>query len=1347
MTYDNNSTPSGILWAPTKAEADWATRAGTSQRETPYSSLDLDASVSEQDQIVVVRTFPIASITPTPATPFTGEQVWKLWTLPNASSSGSAMYTLTGDKTVLMSNTVADYKFEIDGVEYTTPTFDYASHDTYILRRTYSKEGFVNWTAGSRITSAQLNHSMQQVINLLQEGIIRDLNRDKFDPFINQANGVAGLDSDGMIPNSVIGASTLGINTGNGITGDGTTGTPLSIDLTGSSGLEFIAGQLNLDVVTGLTSSSDSRALAASQGKELKAQIDTLGTGIAYKGVIDVAGDSAVNDSPSAGDTINASATVASGSIHASWTGLAEDITAGDLIRYSGAAWQKVSGGGTAILENGSVPLNAIQTATTQDAADSDTSVATTAFVHAVADLVELAELADVSISDVAAGSVLTSNADGSSWTIDNTVQRNVAGATNIKLENLADVPTSPTTNEYLKYNGSTWESAGVSVTNLVVGVTASTAGDHDGSNDVSDNVQDAWVNANLGHTGTPASTTLRVLEFNGAKHLLGDPTTFAITAANRLYTTYKQDVTYRNGHLQWKGIDTIGGSATSEALYPYMIAPTDRTGAASDASNDAYLQTIPATVNAANGASQYLTQSITNLMNPGETLLTVATTASMAAGRVIKISPTDTSTNTDYLRDDDAAGSNRMWFTMTNRIKKVISGTQIELETPIPMTLSSNKYKVTLNLYHATDADQTAANSSQPSRLRFEDMTFENLCSRYYHLGNNPLDFPDTANGSFVCTLPQDHDFPADKEVLASFDSISLQGGTDSIFYWGDINRMTKDSTATGTYGEGKLVNKTVSPVTGSLGDKELGGVLGNVGGSTATPLSTGSLGGALGIVGIGYERGIRINDGQDIVFKNCKFDGWAEAVILDSCYNVTFEDCTFNSPLWTGTGPNSTAIKLIGCTNVVVKNCTFNGAHYGIKNIDTVYSCYNVKLQDCVFNNVCSAIYLTGFNKDISIRDCDIVARAWNQRRLAVSRGIDNSSYAIHIEGYGIRVSSNNVGGDQTGKAGGSSREAWEATKYGRTAVTNYFEVAGGFESSNLTETSQTIGTSKGVRFVLVGKGLYGGSNNHRGTNGRDLSVNNNSIRGWEDTILVEARGGTYASQKPVNSIDISHNNLVFNRRGILISYGFDSCKSVNWVNISDNTIRSDGAEATNIPAGLSSDRNIFAYRYGEITTAGLSYGGIGSDHDDARFGNDMGLLGSQIAIRMGAAKDPASGASPTNMMSHVDIKSNSIDLISQRNTHDLFYKFGLCEALSCQTDDKVRYLYVAHNNSFGGYSFWTVAPAANVDTPVGRRMTSFHNMSSNQEYSYPIHRYTTFDYDSQKFRHEGIPDTQIS
>ena len=99
-----------------------------------------------------------------------GDETWDTWTLPNASTSGSSMYTIdTVAKTITMSSSSSDYVYSRTNSDGSTTDINlpiFSSSDTiYILRKTYITQPFVTWQSGSRFTSSQLNHEVKQLLN------------------------------------------------------------------------------------------------------------------------------------------------------------------------------------------------------------------------------------------------------------------------------------------------------------------------------------------------------------------------------------------------------------------------------------------------------------------------------------------------------------------------------------------------------------------------------------------------------------------------------------------------------------------------------------------------------------------------------------------------------------------------------------------------------------------------------------------------------------------------------------------------------------------------------------------------------------------------------------------------------------------------------------------------------------------------------------------------------------------------------------------------------------------------------------------------------------------------------
>jgi len=289
-----------------------------------YNTLSLNSSVSDQDQLIVIRKFTPSSTFEAAAAPdglggtkIAASEQWEAWTLPNTSTSGSSMYTIDSvNKTITMSSTASDYAWDRDGTTVNLPAFDPSTDTIIIARKTYGVAPFVTWSSGSKLTSSQLNHQTTQLIYLTQELLDKVYYASDLDPYYGTPSGYATLDTSGIMAQG----ETNTITAGDGLSGGGTVGSnpTLAVDLATDSGLEFDSNQLQvktnttvqrgasgLDVVTktngGLLSDSDgvyvdledsvtsesaTKALTANQGKILKALIDAQGTGIAYLGSV-----------------------------------------------------------------------------------------------------------------------------------------------------------------------------------------------------------------------------------------------------------------------------------------------------------------------------------------------------------------------------------------------------------------------------------------------------------------------------------------------------------------------------------------------------------------------------------------------------------------------------------------------------------------------------------------------------------------------------------------------------------------------------------------------------------------------------------------------------------------------------------------------------------------------------------------------------------------------------------------------------------------------------------------------------------------------------------------------------
>jgi len=289
-----------------------------------YSTLSLNSSISDQDQLIVVRKFTPSSTFEAAAAPdglggtkIAASEQWDAWTLPNTSSSGSTMYTIdTVAKTITLSNTNADYVWNRSGTTVNLPVFVPSTDTIIIARKTYGVSPFVTWASGSKLTSAQLNHQTTQLIYLSQELLDKIHNASDLDPYYGTPSGYATLNTLGALSS----ANTNTLTSGDGLTGGGDIGDnlTLAVDLADDSGLEFDVNKLRVntdttiirgtaglgvilktngallsdadgvyvDLEDSVTSTSTAKALTANQGKTLKGLIDALGTGVNYLGSV-----------------------------------------------------------------------------------------------------------------------------------------------------------------------------------------------------------------------------------------------------------------------------------------------------------------------------------------------------------------------------------------------------------------------------------------------------------------------------------------------------------------------------------------------------------------------------------------------------------------------------------------------------------------------------------------------------------------------------------------------------------------------------------------------------------------------------------------------------------------------------------------------------------------------------------------------------------------------------------------------------------------------------------------------------------------------------------------------------
>ena len=298
-----------------------------------YSSLSLNDSVADIDQLIVLRKFTpsvayVATATPDGlgGTEITGEEWWDVWTLPRVTSSGSDMYSIdTTAKTITMTTETSSYEWDRSGTTINLPVFDPSTDTLIIARKTYGVTPLVTWSPGSRLTADQLNHETKQLLNLTQEIQDKFFRLPDLNPYYGKPNGLCPLNASGAISSDYIDANSLDLGgttvaTGDGLTGGGALSSDLllSIDITSVSPMSFSSGELagpavhgnylqtvsnalevKLKTDGGLSSDStgifveltdsvtlnDSTiALSAAGGKIIQDSIDLLPTGVQYLG-------------------------------------------------------------------------------------------------------------------------------------------------------------------------------------------------------------------------------------------------------------------------------------------------------------------------------------------------------------------------------------------------------------------------------------------------------------------------------------------------------------------------------------------------------------------------------------------------------------------------------------------------------------------------------------------------------------------------------------------------------------------------------------------------------------------------------------------------------------------------------------------------------------------------------------------------------------------------------------------------------------------------------------------------------------------------------------------------------
>ena len=1223
MAYDNQTDPTGVI--VTLAASDWSTDPLDSTRKiASFASLSLDESVPLDEQLVVVRQFDFSTIASTPSPLLTGSEAWDVWTLPNASSSGSNMYTVdTAARTISMSAADADFVFtRSSGTTVQLPVFDSSADTVYILRKTQDLTNYVNWAAGSRITAKQLNHGLLQLLNISQEIAAMQDNKDTLDPFVGKPSGICPLDSTGKIANTYIGAATLNNTAGDGISGTGTSDDPLAVDLATSSGLAISSEKLKVDTVDNLTSTGETaKPLSANQGYVLDQKIDGLGSTFTYKGTINT--DSMPSEpSAVAGDTydIIGSATVdldASGGVGWNAGSAGPSITGGDIIRYDGTNWVEVTQA-QVIRADGTVALHTNQVAVTQSAGDDSTKVATTAHVLDRIQASSIEELNDVASFSPASNDILKWN--GSAWTNDATVMRKTDS-----VGDLADVDDSAKgTGKILQYNSSGDLVAVTNSASIPTAVTVSASADYTGAADASAYVNTALIDSTLGHAGTPATTTVADLDLKNGKFMIG-------TAANAAPGTVldlakvRNNVRIKDGEFIFNEVNTATKTMlNTTALTDYSLnlsaaakrgqksisiddvahlhegtlirIGTETSSTAIWQSADTTYKTYPGEMNIVSrveGSTVYLKYKLTADYDNGEGVkvstlttydtaatctITITNYANIASGDAISLFKTNETTPVKFAGSGgdvafSSVTSNNQTATNLAAAIDGVSGFSASADgAVVTVTQGVLGPKGNTNVYPEdsgsagfTVTDFSGGLDPQLSDMTFTNVTFKDKNGASYTCDTNAVG---RSSSTYTLTLPKYHELADTISTTARIHLLDITGSLGGTKRWTNTN--------------GDLV------VTCAAADKEddedrnykLRLTLNN---SQTTDAA--AFGGSQTFVSIGVNTGIKLKYAKKIVFRDCVFENFKIGCQLLYCDDILFDNCTFKGVRRVGdlydplssSADGDSGISMEGCRNVTIKNCSFINCWQAISidsnesdprpNHDIIIR--NNNIDDCANGIICTdynSILIDSIIKDnkINISAANPLQNPWN------------TSYAgyrqtgIGICAWDVIVDGNDVGG----RSYPVTEATYSPTGYGVDAAGESQYPIGGVTFADSDYATKELPTCyHGIIIQVLGgarRNNYNGprTNTHSGNEknigtwneNSTLQVTNNQIQAWNNGLMVRFRGGTLADPVDANHVRIDDNNIYAMRFGMLLYSGYGTQHAQQHMTVHRNSIYID-------------------------------------------------------------------------------------------------------------------------------------------------------------------------------------------
>ena len=901
------------------------------------SSTELSNTVSDSEEIIVIRKFPAASISPD----ITATEAFSAWTLPDTSSTRSSMYTISGS-TILMSSTASDYTWTsaMSGrsADVALPVIS-ASDTIYVVRKTYALTKFVTWAPGSRITSGNLNIATDQLLNLSQEIYNELQNFSTLNPSVGTINGVCPLNSLGTIDGAFIDGNSLAIQTELGLQGAGTSADKLRTKLNGDSLVADTDG-LKADTVNDLTSTSTTKPLSAAQGKALNDSLTSIGAGIVYKGGVNVASANTLGTA-SAGWTVthtgaNTTSRGSGWSIDTTGDGSNDSgtVSKGDILRYDGAQWDVVSttafvtaDGDTELTGDWDAGSTRTISAKTQSTSDDSTKLSTTAYVNAKIAATTLDDLAEVDTDHAVANGDIIKRVGGEFVFV-----APDDGTNGIALGDLKDVDVSGLADEYyLRYETSA--PAGWKVIAQPSALTASlltVGGTGDGStNDYAALNTVFNTNSSVGTLDeeATASSTLRLVDGGGRKY----ETDQGVVMSNRSRKTFSNFEMI----LDSTGQRTLLKNNPSTIQVATKGGYTARTG-------DVVVE-LDSSDNDVFKPRQHVVFSQYNQVLGSDGL----TRSAVNAGGEMILSNAATNTNEFY----NYAGT--AGYEVIKHWDDGSSRKFIQLDRPLDVDLTAG------TLVEAYGGADSANGVDELRDIVFENVTFKNKRSDTFYPvynghtsatgagGGNSQPFA-TSNSNAVVTFnaPNGHSLVAGSGSAA----------TDRDYIRVEDEDFTSDfvsGSAASQWDVAKQINTS--------------GITNNAVSITSThngAASSSGVGSGKAVIILDDKKtGIELTGANHIKFKKCRFEGWTEgAVVLEACNDIVFDECEFvdcrGNYKSTTLARGAITLKTRN-SNIKVMNCTFLNCGVGIDGMTNRRQddkrndplCVNLTVEKCEF------------------------------------------------------------------------------------------------------------------------------------------------------------------------------------------------------------------------------------------------------------------------------------------------------------------------------------------------------------------------------------------------------------